>query len=1748
MRGIILVLVFTLVEPDFSSSKTYLYNYEAFTLNGLPEPGLARAGLRLSCKVEISVLSQRNHLLKIRAPQLEEYNGIWPRDPFIRASKLTQLIALCLTQPFKFEYSNGRVGNIYAPEDTPVTCLNLVRGILNMLQITIKKSQNAYDLQEAGIGGVCLTRYVVQEDRRNNRLSFTKTRDLNNCQDKVVKDIGMTYIRPCPSCPLKENIVKGTAAFTYKLKYADSGTLITEAVSQQVYQISPFNEPTGVAVMEARQELTLVEVKNERVSPPEIQLQNRGGLPYQFPPVLLQMPIQLIKTKNPAQRIVETLQQVIQDNQQELHGDAPYKFLELIQLFRVANPDTLESVFKQFSDKPYHRLWLLSGITMAGTIDSLKFLKLRIRNDDLKYIEALLTVSLALHLTKADGHSIAVAADLVTSSRLERFPMLRQIAYLGYGSIVKRYCSLVSSCPNEALQPLHDLAAEAASKGNEDDIVLALKAIGNAGEPASIKRILKFLPIFSSGASNFPVHIQVEAVMALRHIGLKDSRKVQDILLQIFVDHSLSPEVRMISCVVLFETGPALPLVTTIANVILKETNMQVASFVYSHMKALSRIGFPRFYNVSAACNIAIKLLSPRLDRLNFRYSKVLFPVGGYYSRYQAGAFGKIFLMNSPRTMFPSALISSLLVNYAGAATSLLEVGVYAEGLTDVVRKQNIPFAEYSTYRKIKEIGKTLLGWRELPSESPLLSGYVKVFGQELGFAAINKDLIQQARKLVTGPADRHTWLKRVIHQIQNGIAERWIQPLYSGEFRYIVPTAVGLPLEYSLYTTALAHATARVDVKLSPPLSGDFRPSQLYESNLQLRADISPSIYFNTVAMMGINTEYFQSSIEIHAKLRVQAPLKFDAKIDMKEKSLKFGTTPCQQETEIVMGRHKAFAVSRNIGEPGTEKKIPVLPEGAGSNILKEHFKSSERTSREGAVTQREASDILPKKYSYGPEQELHHSAGGKTNTQAICVKVTRFGCQACFYWRARDASVLKNTYFHRLIGEHEAKIVLKPARTDAAIDKIQLEIQAGSRAASRIIQVVTLESEEEDDSSAEDVVQMKLKKILGIENVFKVANRTQRHKKEKTQMTELWAEPKAKYPSSSSSSSSSTSSSSSSSGKRVKNQYPKDKTLQPGNRDESSSSSSSSRDSSKSSSSSSGDSSDSSSSSRSSSSSDSGSSSSDSGSSDSTSSSSSSSKVPRPGSRHQLVRELNSNSSSSEYSKTQVTYVSYMVVVMMKMIKSVRGTLQIAGGLPKFLGDSKAPELAVFLRAIRNDRKLAGFQLVLYTDLYSTRPRIQVFVSNITGSSRWKICADASVINAHKAASYLKWGQDCQDYRISSELVTGWFADNPAIQLKLEWPKVPSRVKSFAGWFYTLIPGAAYILGWSEIQRKNPSQQAKLIVALTSPRTCDFVAKLPELTIYNRALRLPLSLPVGPSPPASALQAPIWNFFSEAPSAVLEHLKARCSVSQDKITTFNEVQFNYSLPTNCYHILAQDCSPELKFLVMMKNAEESADLKAINIKLGSHEIDMYPANGRLNLMVNGVETPAENITYTSDFDASLMISSEKKGLSLVAPDYGIDKLYFDGRTFKVQVAFWMAGKTCGICGKYDAENKQEFQMPSGYVAKDAVSFAHSWILSEKPCAGACKLQRSLVKLEKTFRLEGEDSKCYPVEPVLRCVKGCSATETTPVSIGFHCLPADSAASLVEGQRKFDQKSVDIQDTVEAHTACSCEELQCIA
>ncbi|NXC84075.1 VIT2 protein, partial [Cercotrichas coryphoeus] len=1711
----VFLLYFFLTEPVFHMGKTYLYSYESIIMHGLPDRRLATAGLRLASKVEISRVSPTDHLLQIQSPKLEEQNGFWPIDSFNPSSKLSETIAACLSQPFKFEYTEGRVGNIFAPEDCPVLCTNLVRGILNMLQITIKKSQNVYELQEAGIEGICQTRYVIQDDAKSSRATVSKSKDLSDCQDKAVKSLGMAHLRPCPTCALKARNIKGTVTFTYKMKYDGSGATLTSAVSDQLYQISPFNEPNGAVVMEARQELSLVGIKRPPISAPTSPLQKQGSLRYQFSGELLQMPIPLIRIKNPDLQLTETLRQLVQNNERGATKEASAKFLQMVQLFRVATLDQIESLWLQFVNELPYRPWFLSAICAAGATDTFRFLKQKIHDEKLNIWEAAVTLPLAFHFVTPNKKTLEIASTFLTCPQIQKVLMHRIIVYLGYGSMVNKYCAQALICPNELLQPLHDLATDATRKGDAKDMSLALKAMGNAGEPASIKRILKFLPTFSTAAASLPNRIHVDAVLALRKIARKDPAKVTGIItLQVFLDSTLAPNVRMVACVVLFESKPALPTVAALASSLLTEPSLQVASFAYSHMKALTAGKIPQLYKLSTACNIAIKLLGPRLDRLSYRYSKVV-QISDYSSQYQAGAIWRVYLMNSPSTMFPSDIITKVRGYYANTAMDIIEVAFRSQSLSKLMRKQNIPFAEYDTYKTLKELGKSLLGWKELPAEDPLISTYIKVLGQEIAFVDIDKDAIQHMMMSLTGSSDWQPVVRKVVEEVQRGISGRWTVPAVVGEARHIVPTIAGLPLELGLCAAAVAQAAADVDVKLSPAVADNFRPSQLWETKMDIHADIRPKAYFHMIAMMGINTQYFQSGFEFHAEFSANTTMKFDARINMKEKNLKIEILPCHQEVELAAVRSEVYAISRNMEEVDFEKKSQIVPKAEIPNISDQLLQSAEGSSKPGSWKQSSIPNMISKGYQQDPEEVHHNSAGRRFYARRFCKKFESLGCSTCLSLKSQNSAFLRNTYLHKLFGEFEAKIILKPVPTDADIDKIQLEVQVGPKAASKIIEVSSSGSKEEGETSPYEDIRAKLKKILGIDNVLMAANKTRRRTKRinreyQSADTGLWAEPSTSLLSSSSSSSAA----SSADGTEPGNQRRKDETGQSGKKRGSRSSSGSSA-------------------------------------SSKACSSSSSSQQEHPGDRH--------CSGESKYSNQQVIHFGWSDSLFLQdtggeiLNTSISSSSSSASdedvsramSQPKFLGDSKPPVLAAVLCAIHRNKQQTGLQLVLYTDAQPKRWRMQVFGSSITGPSRWKLCADASVINYRKVSGSLKWGKDCQDYQIATQLATGQFAAYPAMQMKLEWLKVPSIIRTTARWVYSFLPGAAYVLGFSQRQQLSPSHQATLVMALTSPRTCDVVFKMPELTIYDTAISLPLPVPSHPGKMTTAFPSSDWKLFSQATLLILESLKGHCTLFQNKITTFNGVEFNYSMPANCYHVLVQDCSPELKFLVMVKRLEESADLTAINVRIASHEIDMYVSNGHVQLKINGVQAPGD-LSYTSNSDASMLINTEKKGLTLKAPDYGIDKLYYDGYRLEVQVAFWLAGKTCGICGKYDAETEREYQTPSGYLAKDAVSFGHSWIISEDPCAGACKLQRKLVKSEKPVSFEKSAAKCFSVEPVLRCAKGCSATQTVPVSVGFHCVPADSALSL-DGQPRLDQKSEDAVSTVSAHTACSCPQ-QCPA
>ncbi|NWW01893.1 VIT1 protein, partial [Oreocharis arfaki] len=1866
-------------EPDFSENKVYTFNYETTLLSGLPEKGLARAGIRIKSKVEISGIGPKLCLIRIHSIEAAEYNGVWPTSSFSRSLKLTQALTGQLSNPIKFEYSNGHVGNIMAPDFVSDDGLNIYRGILNILELSIKKMQNSYSLQEAGIGGICNTTYAIQENKRANLVYVAKSKDLNSCEEKVQIVTGSAYTHPCKTCQQRNKNSRATATYNYKIKYTRSEAVITQADVEEIHQFAPFNEITGGnAIVEARQKLALTDVQKQRAEVPPKEYQDRGSLQYQFGSELLQLPVHLFKIKDVESQIEESLQELVEVTSDQLPSDAPAKALKLLHLFRAANEENYESVWKQFSSRPAYRRHILDIIPAVGSHRALRFLRHKMERQELTNWEVTQTVLVALH-SSTPTQDVMEEATLIVKKHCPRSSsVLGKVCHLSYASLCHKQCSSSDSC-SECLQLLHGFAGEALSKSSTEEISLALKALGNVGHPASIKHIKKFLPGYAAGALDLPLRVHATAVMALKNIGLKDPKMVQAITLEIFLNHKIHPRIRMLAAVVLLETKPGLPIVMTLADAVLKEPSMQVASFIYSHLRALGRSTAPDLQVMASACRMAIRALSPKFDRSGYQFSKV-FRFSIFKEFLMSGLAAKYLVLNNAGSLIPTMAMSQLRTHFLGRVADPLEVGITVEGLQEMFAKGYSPDRDREREYDFKKILKTLSDWKAFSSDKPFASGYLKMFGQELFFGGLDKNAIQHALQAWYGSDEKIPSLRRIISSLQSGVGRQWTKALLSSEIRRIVPTCTGFPTETSFYYSSITKVAGNVQAQITPPTKSDFRLTELLNANIRLRSKMSLSMAKEMTFVMGINTHTVQAGLEARTKMNGHVPVNAVATIQMREKNIKIEIPPCKDETNIISIRSKTFAVTRNIGDLTASKMTPVLLPEAVPDIMKTSFNSDSASGETDNTRDRQSAEDV----SSGNLFSSGHSPSRKEPfVQSVCFNASTFGVQVCIEKKSVHAAFVKNVPLYYLVGEHALRMSFKPVYTEAPIEKIQVTIQAGDQAPTKMVRLVTFEDPEAQASSRKEAIK-KVKKILGdtddqgtrkyrssssassgsgsaesTTSSRSSSDSDDRASQGGTQLNLKTGQSKAKekkfYPFGDSSSSSSRGSSSSSSSKSSRSSS---SSSDSSNSSSSSSSSKSSSSSSKSSSSSSKSSSSSSksSSSNSKSSSSSSKSSSSSSKSSSSSSSSSSSKDSTSGIKDKAkkqskttsfpltsaaegersVREQKpktqsssrSTSSSSESSgasrrhsksdkraetkhvKSQVNSGSSHIISTewdfhLPKVYSLRfrsahihwhpdhkGSSSSSSSSSEsgsshrnssssssrsssshhhgensahnsrkskrvsihhhshgsslthernFLGDVIPPGITIVAQAVRSDNRNQGYQATAYVRSDAAKVDVQLVVVQLA-ETNWKACADA-VILPLKAQARLRWGKECQDYRISAVATTGQLARKPAAQLKVQWGNLPSWIKKTSSVFMQYVPGAALVLGFSEVHQRNPSHEFIVRAAATSPRTIDTVIKAPEVTLYCQGFRLPFTLPLGPSPAYETRDITAWNLFPEIASQIAQEDQSTCEIRERDFKTFDRVSHSYSFNKSCNLVVVQDCTEHPKFIITTRKVDPQSFSREVHINTTLANITICPASNS-SLLVACNEERVLSHSGGSEYEKdNVKIYKNGATVTVEVPELGLKKVTFDGVNLKVTVASWMRGKTCGVCGNNDREKDNELLMPNHRLAHSCSAFVHSWVLLEETCSGGCKLQRSYVKLNRNPTIDGEESTCYSVDPVLKCMKDCTPIEKASVKVGFHCFRKETAVSLLEWQKSSDKKSAfeDVVESVDADIDCTC-------
>ncbi|TNM87974.1 hypothetical protein fugu_006195 [Takifugu bimaculatus] len=365
MRVVVLALTLALVAGQshhlthvFEAHKTYVYQYETTLMGGMQEEKLAKSGLNFSSKVLISAESGNIYLLKLEEPEIFELNGVLSKDPLVPASRLTAALKHQLTDPIKFEYTNGVVGKMMAPASVSTLVLNIYRGILNILQLNIKKTHNVYELQEAGAQGVCKTTYAIFEEEKAEQIHVTKTRDLNQCQEGLIKDMGLAYTERCVKCQQDTKSLRGSTAYDYIFKSHAESVQILQVKANEVIQLAPLSERNGAVEMQTKQVFSFVEIQKTPIVVGSSPYVDSGSLRYEFPRELFQTPLQLVKIVELQKQIGELLDHLIANNVERVRENAPEKFLELIQLLRSASVQDLESIWTRSSKNTYRLVGL----------------------------------------------------------------------------------------------------------------------------------------------------------------------------------------------------------------------------------------------------------------------------------------------------------------------------------------------------------------------------------------------------------------------------------------------------------------------------------------------------------------------------------------------------------------------------------------------------------------------------------------------------------------------------------------------------------------------------------------------------------------------------------------------------------------------------------------------------------------------------------------------------------------------------------------------------------------------------------------------------------------------------------------------------------------------------------------------------------------------------------------------------------------------------------------------------------------------------------------------------------------------------------------------------------------------------------------------------------------------------------------------------------------------------------------------
>nr|XP_006812699.1 PREDICTED: vitellogenin-like [Saccoglossus kowalevskii] len=408
----------------------------------------------------------------------------------------------------------------------------------------------------------------------------------------------------------------------------------------------------------------------------------------------------------------------------------------------------------------------------------------------------------------------------------------------------------------------------------------------------------------------------------------------------------------------------------------------------------------------------------------------------------------------------------------------------------------------------------------------------------------------------------------------------------------------------------------------------------------------------------------------------------------------------------------------------------------------------------------------------------------------------------------------------------------------------------------------------------------------------------------------------------------------------------------------------------------------------------------------------------------------------------------------------------------------------------------------------------------------------------------------------------------DLSEMHIKTVYTELPTTMKTICSKIETLLPKYLYKMFYNvEVHptKHDMSHTVELFTKLVTPdNIIEMLLKTPLQEIRVRNITLPV-------PIKNLVHKKIPGSVEGIKDAILRKMiLPTCIVENNVFKTFDNVTYMYEMPGSCLHVLAKDCSPSERFVVLLqnKNVVDQVNVERNTIRrnkiiayVDDNKIEMYTtAEHKVIARVNN-----EILNFTPDNKMTVVMPSFGKfmhnGTEInMTAEIGLH-IYYSEHYVHTQVTAWYFNKTCGLCGDYNGETYKELITPTEQSVKSTDKFGLSWLVEGDDCNDEdCKLMKQKIyPLDEYVYINENEMSCFSVEPVLTCQPGCRPTQLTDLNtymttthmatktkVGFYCVKFKESEMIRDriGKRNFDltAKKIDITKEISVPHECICE------